>query len=414
MQPIRLLTLIATLVMITTAVQAQPTEQLVLWSRYDLTDTDNQNAVNLNSQINAFEAATGIEVVYEQVAWDQVAPKLAIAAQTNSDVPDVVATTGQHIPSLLDIGALLPLDDALSNTEWLTDLNDKDADACLYDEGRYCVVHTVRSGVTYYRDAAFPDGFPQTAAGWLEVAPQVTGENSVFTTFYAGRSYSAIETLWYPMIASNGGTLFDADGKPAWATEAVAEVVAFNRQLLTGGHLPQLSVSGSFFDAETPWLNGEAASFRGASWSPMFVPGLKDAVDSGEVVMTGGVDFGSGPRVFMMGEAWVVPSDAANPTGAATWIDLFMQPENLSLWAQSQFGIPTLPAAADDPVFDEDFFVAANVILNEQGIYMQRSPFYLESVDALAATLQELLLNPNLDSLTRLEASAQEILNRHW
>ncbi len=414
MQPIRLLTLIATLAVIATSVHAQPTEQLVLWSRYDLTDTENQNAVNLNNQINAFEVATGIEVVYEQVAWDQVAPKLAIAVQTNSDVPDVVATTSQHIPSLLDIGALLPLDDALSDADWLPELNGKDANACLYGDERYCVVHTVRSGITYYRDAAFPDGFPQTANAWLDVAPQITSEDTVFTTFYAGRSYSAVETLWYPMIVSNGGTLFDEEGKPAWATEAVAEVVAFNRQLLAEGHLPQLSVSGSFFDAETPWLNGEAASFRGASWSPMFVPGLKDAVDSGEVLMTGGLDFGNGPSVYMMGEAWIVPSDAVNATAAADWIDMFMQPETLSTWAQSQFGIPTLPAAAANPAFDENFFVTADAILTEQGIYMQRSPFYLESVDALAATLQELLLNPEIDPLPRLESSVQEILNRYW
>ncbi|MEM6529909.1 MAG: extracellular solute-binding protein, partial [Chloroflexota bacterium] len=356
-------------------------ETLVMWHRYDLADTSNPNAVNLNALIEAYEAETGVEVVYEQVAWDQLATKLIVAGTSGGDVPDVVAMGSQYMPSLLDAGVLRPMDDLLAEAAWTADLNEADSAACMVDGERVCLMVHTRGGITYYRADAFDNGFPQTTDAWLDVAPSLSGEGNYFSTQYAGRSFASIETLWYPLIVSNGGAIFDDEGRPAWATDEVAEVVEFMRAQFSNGYFPELNITGDFPDAETPWINGDAASFRGASWSAMFVPGLYDAVDSGEVLLTGGVDFGNAPRVFIVSDGWVVPDGAQNAEAAGVWLELFMQPELLATWARSQFGVPTLPQAAASDVFDTPFFESVEGILSEQGVYMQRSPYYQESLD---------------------------------
>lgn len=393
---------------------AQDGEEVVLWSRYDLADEEDPNAVNLASKIAEFEENTGITVAYEQVAWDQLATKLAIAVQSGGDVPDVVEAGSQHIPSLLDAGALMPLDDLLAEYEWVGNLSDGDRLACVIEDTRYCVAHNVRGGMTYYRVADFEDGFPQTTEGWMDVAPELSGEDSYFGTQYAGRSYASIEIMWWPMIYSNGGNIFDEEGQPAWATEEVAEVVEFGRTLFENGYFPEVNVTGDFSDAEAPWVEGDAASFRGGSWSAIFVPGLQDSVESGDVDMTGGVDFGNGNYVFMVSEGWVVPEGANNPEGAAAWMNSFFEPDFLANWAQSQFGIPTLPAAYEAAEFEGEFYQSVDEILGEQGLYMQQSPFYVESLDELAIAFQELLLDPEMDALTRLEEAQEAVLRRYW
>jgi ABC-type glycerol-3-phosphate transport system substrate-binding protein len=396
-------------------VMAEEGGTITIWSRYDLTDTENQNSVALNQRIEDFQNETGIEVIHEQIAWDQLSPKLALAVQSGGDVPDVVEAGSQHIPSLLDAGALMPMDDLLKDEPWVGELTDGDKLACVVNGERVCIAHNVRGSMMFYRNADFPDGFPQTNEEWLTEAARVKESGQYFTTFFAGRSYAAIELAWGPYIYSNGGRIFDDEGKPVWATEEVVEVVEFARALVNNEYIPAVTVTGEFSDAEAPWNNNETASLRGGSWSAMFVPGLRDSVDAGETGMTGGVSFNGGdPHVFMVSEGWVVPKGAQNPEGARAWLTGFMQPEFLAQWSESQFGIPTTEAAYQAGQFDSGFYSEVDRILGEQGRYMEQSPFYVESLDALAIAFQEMLLDPEIDAMERLTEAQEEVLNRYW
>ena len=410
-RPLSLLSALLLYALLSSSVHAQ---DFVIWTRYDLSDSNDPNAVTLNEKIARFEEETGFRVVHEQIAWDQMTTALAIAVQAGGSVPDMVEMGSQHIPSLLESGVLRTLDDILEGAEWVADLTEGDSLACIADGARHCVAHNVRGGVTYYRSELFPEGFPQSKEGWLELAPVMRDEVGFFSSQFAGRSFSAVELVWWPMIASNGGTIFDEEGQPAWANEAVVEVVEFGRQLFSEGYFPEVNVTGDFADAEAPWLDGSAASFRGGSWSAIFVPGLQDSVESGDVRMTGGVDFGGGPRVFMVSEGWVVPNGAENLEAARQWLDQFFEPEPLAAWAAAQFGIPTLASAYDIAAFDSTFYQAVDEILGSQGIYMQPSPYYLESLDALAVALQELFLDTSLDIMDHLAEAEREVINRFW
>lgn len=389
---------------------------ITVWSRYDLADTEDANAVTLAQFIEDFEAESGIEVVYEQVAWDQLAPKLSLAVQSGGDVPDVVEAGSQHVPALLDAGALMALDDLLAEEPWVANLTDGDGKACVVDGARVCVANNVRGGMTYYRADLLPDGVPVEAEAWPEAGAAFQADDLFLSSFFAGRSYGAIEIAWWPKIKSNGGSIFDAEGKPAWATAEVAEVAAWAQQMFADGYFPEIAVTGDFSDAEIVWNEGNSATFGGGSWSAIFIDGLQASVDAGDVGMTGGVGFNGGdPYVFMVSEAWVVPTGAANPEGAAAFISAFMEPEFLAGWAEAQFGIPTTSDAYALGQFSgSPFYTNVDEILGSQGAYMEQSPYYVESLDILATTWQELLLDPSLDPLTELQAAADEVLTRYW
>ncbi len=388
---------------------------LRVWSQHDLTDQSRTTSVLMQQRVADFEAATGISVEYEQIAWDQLAPKLALAVQSGGVVPDVVETGRQHIPTLFAVGALAALDEVLAAETWVAELDERDSQSCIIDGRRYCVANLVRGGITYYRASAFPDGFPETHSAWLEAGERLQAKGMYLSTFFAGRSYASIEWAWAPWIYSNGGRIFDEQGRPAWVTPEVAEVLAYARTLLARGYLPAEIITGDIPTGELPWIEGEAASFRGGTWSFLYVPDLRQGIETGTVQITGGLRFNDGPaHVFLNNESWIVPTGARNPAAAAAWISGLMQPDFLAAWSKAQFGIPTHPAARALPDFDTPFYQQIMTILLEQGRYMDRSPYYVESMDILAIAVQEILLNPELDIQQRLQAAETEILQRYW
>lgn len=241
---------------------------LRVWSQHDLTDQSRTTSVLMQQRVADFEAATGISVEYEQIAWDQLAPKLALAVQSGGVVPDVVETGRQHIPTLFAVGALAALDELLAAETWVTELDERDSQSCIIDGRRYCVANLVRGGITYYRTSAFPDGFPETHSAWLEAGERLQAEGMYLSTFFAGRSYASIEWAWAPWIYSNGGRIFDEQGRPAWQrlkwlrcwpTHAHCWRVAICQRRLLLAIFPLASYPGS--KAKRPHFEGAPGRF---------------------------------------------------------------------------------------------------------------------------------------------------------
>lgn len=392
-----------------------PDAPLLIWGEQDLTNTADPPSVLMNEQIAAFEEETGIAVQYEQVAWDQLVPKLALAVTSGGAVPDLMETSSQHIPALLDAGALMPLDDLLTDYAWLAELNEAEEQACIYDGQRYCVSSLLRSSITYYRTAAFPDGFPTTSEAFRAMASELKADDRYIATFFSNKEYAMVEVTWGQWFYSNGGNIFDAEGRPAWVSPEVIEVLEFGREMFANDYFPTLTLTGDFAAAEAPWLAGEAASLRGGTWSPLFLPGLDEEIASGEVGIAGGLSFnGNDPSIFLVAEGWIVPTGAANPGAAALWIDAFMQPELLADWGGAKVGVPTLDAALELGQFDDPFFAEASTLMAAQGRFMEQSPYYLESLNALAVAIQELMLDPEQDIEARLREAQNDVLERYW
>jgi ABC-type glycerol-3-phosphate transport system substrate-binding protein len=386
-----------------------------LWTQYDLTKTDSDQSKLLKERIETFEKETGIKVEVEQIAWDQLAPKLALAVTSGGDVPDVVESGSQHIPALLSAGALTEMDDLLKDQAWVSDLNDTDTLACVRDGKRICVSNLVRSSVTYYRTADFPSGFPTTAEAFKTEAERLAKDGRYITSFFANKEFASVELTWGQWIYGNGGRIFDDEGKPAWNDPKVVEVLQFGRDLITAKALPEATLTGDFAAAETPWIDKQAASFRGGTWSFIFVKGLGDEVAAGDVKFTGGLGFnGNSPKAFTNSENWIIPKGAKNTDGAVAWISAFMEPTFLASWSKASFGLPTINAAYDAGDFDNEFYKTVATLIAEQGNFMEQSPYYQESLNALATAIQEIMLDPNVNIEERLKEAEEEVLTRYW
>ena len=387
---------------------------ITMWASYDLSDQENPPSVTLAQAIETFQSATGIEVNYEQVAWDQLATKLAVQAQSGGDMPDVVEASSQHVLALINAGALMDISEMAADAPWIDEINPSEAQACVINEARYCVAADIRGGAWYYNTADFPDGWPTTPEGWLEEGERLAAEDMYVSTFFAGRHYGAAELTWGPWFYSNGGSIFDAEGKPDWASEANVEVVEWARKLLTNEYVPETCFTGDFTAGETPWVDGNAASVRGGSWSYLFIPGLQDMIKNDEAELGLAPNFGEGSYVFLVGEGWAITDGAANPKGGMAWINFFMNPQILAQWASQHYGIPTIDAAFQSGEFSDDFYQATAKNLSENGVFIEPSEFYVESLTKLSETLQELMLDPEMDVMTTLQDAQDEILNRYW
>lgn len=390
-------------------------QSIRVWTQYDLTATDRAQSRLLKAQVEAFEQATGADVQVEVIPWDQLATKLALAVQSGGDVPDVVESGAQHIPTLLSAGALTELDDLVKDAPWLTDLTDTDRLACIREGKRVCVASLVRSSVTYYRVADWPNGFPQTAQDFLKDVERLKGQGKIATSFFANKEYAAVELTYGQWIYSNGGSIFDDDGKPDWANEKTVQVLEFARTLKDAGGIPEATLTGDFAAAEKPWIEKQATSFRGGTWSFIFIPDMEKEVAAGEVKFTGGLSFnGNPPRAFMNSESWVVPKGAKSPTAAVAWISAFMEPQFLAAWSKASFGLPTLKAAYQGGDFDNDFYRSVGDLIAQQGNFMEQSPYYQESLNELAIAIQDIMLNPSVDIRARIQKAQDDVLARFW
>ncbi len=390
-------------------------DAIVMWASYDLSDEENPPSVTLSETIAAFEAETGITVNYEQVAWDQLSTKLALQAQSGGAMPDVVEVSSQHVLPLINTGALMDISEMVADFGWVSELNASETQSCVVGEERFCVAADIRGGAWYYNTDAFPDGWPTTAEGWLEEGARVKEEGSYeyMATFFAGRQYGAIELTYGPWFYSNGGSIFDDEGLPDWAMEENVEVIEWMRALLAEGYIPETTVTGDFTAGETPWVDGTAAAVRGGSWSYLFIPGLQDKYEAGETQLGLAPSFNGGPNyVFLVGEGWGVAEGAANPEGAVAWIDFFMTPETLALWASQHYGIPTIDAAFEDEAFQGEFYQATAKNLAENGVFIEPSTCYVEGLTKLSEVLQELMLDPEMDAMAALEDAQKEVGRR--
>ncbi|MCU0491385.1 MAG: extracellular solute-binding protein [Chloroflexaceae bacterium] len=390
-------------------------QTIKLWTQYDPTKTDSDQSRLLSAQIAAFEAATGATVEAEVIAWDQLATKLALAVQSGGDVPDIIEAGSQHIPALLSANALTDLTELVKDQPWLSDMAPTDALICQVEGRRVCVSNLVRSGVTYYRVSDFPNGFPATAEEALTEAERLAGEGKFFTSFFANKEFAAAELTYGQWIYSNGGTIFDAEGRPAWANEQSVQVLEWARQMKELKALPEPIFTGDFAAAEKPWVEQQSASFRGGTWSFIFIPGMDKEVADGTVRFTGGLSFnGNKPTTFMNAETLVVPTGAKNPAGAAAWLSAFMDPGFLAQWSKASFGLPTRTAALSQGDFNNDFYRQISTFISEQGKLIEQSPYYQESLNELAIAIQDIMLNPSVDIAERLQKAQDDTIARFF
>ncbi len=400
-----------------TAAEGFDPGELVFWGFYDLTDTADSRAVMMKQAIDSFQAISGVDVVYEQVAWDQMDNKVALLGRSGGDMPDVVMSATENIPGWENAGVLTDLMPYVKDQYWYGDLNDFEKSLYEHDGQRYAVGLYISGGNWYFDTTKFPSGkLPQTAEEWEAEFPRLKAQGDYGFAGFMGKGSggAAIVQGYAPMFKSAGGQLYDAEGKPDWVSDENVMVVEWLREHYEKGHIAPATFTGDWSAAEIPFEEKKVGATRGGSWSFLYMRGLKERYEAGEVKIGPPPAFGEQGYVFINSEAFAVPKGAENVENAIKFINLFLSPQFLAPWANAQYGIPVIAAALESPIFANQFYkdTAENIFSN--GLPSDRSPYYNECNDALAAKLQEIMITPGMDVRSELEKLQEELITKYW
>jgi multiple sugar transport system substrate-binding protein len=385
---------------------------LRVWGFYDLTNTEDSRAVQMKQTIDSFQASTGIAVEYEQVAWDQMATKVALAAQAGGDMPDLIMIAYEYVQGLVNAGALLNIYDQIAQSFFYDDLNAFEKDLNEVNGERHAIGTFISGGQWYYDTGMFPDGWPTTEEGWATECARLSPEGKYVATFFAGRASAAMAQGFAPLVWSLGDSLFDDEGNPNLATENAAKAITFWRNMLAGQCIPEVSFTGDWSSTEAPFVEMTSGGVRGGTWSYIYISGLQDRFEAGTVkigdppALTGGEQ----GHVFMNSETWALTSGVQNEENAIKFINFFFNPAVLAPWAKSNFGVPATAEALNNPIFDSQFYKDTLDNLSRNGHKSETSPYYNECMDALSAKVQELVLNPDMDITAELQSLQDELL----
>ncbi len=294
-----------------------------------------------------------VRIEHEAVSWGDLDLKLQAALAAGA--PPTLAQAQTYVErSLAAKGMLMPLNEVFDSIG-RDDIFDVIDFIHTYEDGNsYGISHAVGADTIiyrkdFYRDAGLdPSTAPATWAEWLDQLEALTvdtdgdGRIDRYGLGLAGPSFFINEDL-YMWVGSNGGRLFEENGRPTFTEEPVIQTLEFWKELGECCLSPDW-LSQSYLDTFANLATGQVASIlgwgRGTGYFEQYAP---DVVAAGDIGVFDSKPAGpSGePGKFVTqfdNESWIVFKDAANPDVAIEFLKFFYQPDNYLKYVHS---VPT-------------------------------------------------------------------------
>lgn len=297
-----------------------------------------------------FEKANpGIKVNQEAIGWGDLDKKMQTALATGA-LPDAVHGQTYVERSLSAKGLLRPLDDVVASIGE-DDIYDvvKKLDYNPRDGHYYGLAHAIGTDVTvyrkdFYREAGLPvDQPPKTWAEWLDQLKKLTvdtdgdGKIDRYGLSLAGPGFFINEDL-YMWVGSNGGRLFDENGRPTFTEKQVIEALEFWKELADCCLAPDW-LSRGYLDTFADLATGKAATIlgwgRGTGYFEKYAP---DAVAAGDIGVFPAKPIGPSGQSFLTQldcEPWMIFKDGQHPEEAAAFLKFFYQKDNYRKYIQT-------------------------------------------------------------------------------
>jgi multiple sugar transport system substrate-binding protein len=314
------------------AADAQEKKAVRIWH----TETEPQTVALLNQIAADFERIRpDISVKLEALAWGDLEPKL-VAALAAGAPPE--ASHGQPITcaSFAAKGLLRPVDDLVESLG-RDNLIDGFRNLCRLDGKYYGVGHAAAASVFVYRkDLLAQKGLkpPRTwdeliqAAGALKEVKD--GQVVRWGLTLSGQPLF-VNIQVGELLRSNGGRLFDAEGRPTLTDKPMIELLDFYKRLNTV--LPPGWTSHGYLDTFANLANGKAAMLyqaygRGVGYIEKYAPA--DIADPEHFAVTEKVIGPSGKQSVAQidSEPWMVFKQAKHPNEAVEFLKFFYKEEN--------------------------------------------------------------------------------------
>lgn len=195
------------------------------WYHFDNPETA------LNPLIEKFEAENpGIKIEPERISWDTYNQKL-LTSIAGGYPPDVAQVKLWWQPQLVEMGALLPLDDYIADWGGKDDIHDRIWELTRHSDGKqYYMPLQMVILYLYYRADMFEElglAVPKTREEFLDVAKKLTrdldGDGIVDVYGFGIRGARGGHDWWGTFVLSSGAEFFDANGDSKLTTpQAIA------------------------------------------------------------------------------------------------------------------------------------------------------------------------------------------------
>ncbi len=173
-----------------------------------------------------------IKIEHEAIAWAALSNKLTIALSTG-DIPDIVHLQPFMVASMYKKNLLAPMDDLVKEIGE-SDIYESLRKLQFFNGHYYGIAHAAgTSHVSYRKDWADEKGLsiPKTwdeYSAFIKALTEDTdgdGKTDRYGVILPGGSPLFIDVLTSEWVASNGGRLFDPNGKPTFTEKQVIEVL---------------------------------------------------------------------------------------------------------------------------------------------------------------------------------------------
>ena len=297
--------------------------------------------------IAAFEQENpGVKIEAEAIGWGDLDAKMQAALAAGAP-PDMAHGQTYVERSLSDKGLLVPIDPVIES------IGEDDIYEVVrkldYHDGHYFgLAHAIGVDLLiyrkdFYREAGVSEEPPATWDEWLEQLKKLTvdtngdGRPDRYGLDLAGPGFFINEDL-YMWVGSNGGTLFDEQGRPTLTSKEVLETLAFWKEL-NDCCLPPDWLSHDYLDTFANLATGQVASIvgwgRGTGYFEQYAP---EVVEAGDIGVMPGKPVGPSGQEFLTqldSEPWMVFADDDGAEEEIEFLKFFYRPDNYLKYIQS-------------------------------------------------------------------------------
>jgi ABC-type glycerol-3-phosphate transport system substrate-binding protein len=366
--------------------QVPEAKPLITWFQFDEGNVDPKSDERVGNQylrdtIPQFDKAFEGKWVWDNefTPWDRAEQKIVAAVQAGAEVPDLMDIVGTQVNNYYKNGTMQDLTEWAKAQPWYSEMDASSLSMCSGPDGKlYCIPMAIRPSAVFVWKDRYPNGFPKTPEEWLKDGERLKAEDKYALTFFgstASGGNGAIRAVWQ-IIASFGGGYDDGNGKLALNTPENVAAIAWLREMVQKGYVPEIAFAGGFQEEEA-FKDSSAGAFPTGLFgyryiNPLTAPnGTKyekknendmfDAIGAGDVYLAPMVaPEGHKPGCGAGVAGFAIPVAAKNVEAAHDFINWILTPEQNPAYVLGPgAGFPALKSIQATEQFQTPFYQQA-------------------------------------------------------
>ncbi len=420
------------------ATRAPEPKPIVTWFQYDQHNVDPKSDERVGNEylrkaIPAFNKEFKGQWIWDNqfTPWNRLEQKLIAGVLAKAEVADIVELGSNYLNNLYKNGAVQDLTEWAKAQSWYSEMDSSALATCTGLDGKlYCIPVSNRPSQVFVWADRFPNGFPKTTDEFLVAAEQLKQQGLYAMTFFGSTAYNGdgANRAVFQVVGSFGGGYDDGNGKLALNTPENVAAVAWLREVVQKGYVPEISFAGGFQEEEA-FKDASAAIIPTGLFgyryiNPLTTPSGKkyekkteqdmiDAIDAGDVILK---PFPAGPggqhgcaAAFM---ALYIPTGATNVEGAYDLINWVLSPkENPAYVLGPGGGLPVLKSVAAAEQFQSKFYQEAIAVASESNCKLPWPTIVditAAKTEVMNAVYKLIKTDPTADIATELQKAEDE------